>query len=360
MMQPRVDPPEASGPSEPRRRTPRFDDPLSWSIAVVRLGGVSIRVHAVMLATILVLVVRSEWFEGSSKGILDSGLSLVLAGWLVLVPLVSEWTRAVAIRWLGGAASEVVLHPFGGFDVASLPPGWRRQAVASWSGLGIIALVALVAGIVLYGTTGMTLGVAPPSPLSLNGLYAVHMLGRTWLDVVFLLEWACIVVLVANLLPVPPMRAWLLMRAIGRPWLGASRCHRLSLRVGVGVAVGTAVAGFLLHSIEIVFIALFCGVCVREEFKRLRAFQTTLGHETAADAMVHAESMLEQEEAESLDVLRRLRMRRKGADDARLDTMLDGVLDKIAEHGRASLSRKEEQILKGATKRRRNSSNDDE
>lgn len=353
MMQSRVDPPEASEPREPRRQMPRFDDPLSWSIAVVRLGNVSIRIHAVMLATILVLVVRSEWFQGSSKGILDSGLSLVLAGWLVVVPLIAEWTRAVAIRWLGGAASEVVLHPLGGLDVASLPPGWRRQAVASWSGLGVVALVALVAGIVLYGTTGMTLGVAPPSPLSLDGLYAVHMLGKTWLDVLFLLEWTCIVVLVANLLPVPPMRAWQLVRAIGRPWLGASRCHWMSLWLGVAVGVGTAVAGFVIHSIEIVLIAIFCAVCVREEFKRLRAFQAALGHETAANARVHAESMLEQEEAESIDALRRLRSCRKTAEDARLDTKLDQVLSKIAEHGRASLSRQEERILKRATKRRR-------
>lgn len=333
-------------------RSPRFDDPLSWSVAVLRVGGVTIRLHAVMLGTILVLMVRSTWFGGSSGGVLGPGFSLALAVWFFWVPLAAEWTRAIVIRRLGGAASEVVLHPLGGLDVAALPPGWRRGAIASISGLGVVALIGVVAGVVVAGATGFGSGVAPPNPFNLDGLYDVHMAGHAWLDVVFLLEWTCVVVLVANCLPAPPMRAWQLLRAIGRARLGPARSHRLALRIGVAAAVALGIGGIVGRSIPVVLVALFCAVCLREEFQRLRVLRASLGHATDTDAMLHADSMLEQDEAESSALLRRQRLRRKKTADAQLDVALDRVLLKIAEHGREALDRREERILRRATRRR--------
>ena len=37
---------------EGKRSSPRFGDPLSWSVPVLRLGGTVVRAHAILLADI--------------------------------------------------------------------------------------------------------------------------------------------------------------------------------------------------------------------------------------------------------------------------------------------------------------------
>ena len=95
---------------------PKFNDPVSWSVAVLRLGGVTIRLHAVMLATILVLMLRSAWFQGESGGVLGPGFSLVLVACVFWVPFFEEMVLVGCVRRLGGAATEIILHPLGGLD----------------------------------------------------------------------------------------------------------------------------------------------------------------------------------------------------------------------------------------------------
>ncbi len=93
-------------PHEPRHHSPRFDDPVSWSVAVLRLGSITVRLHAVMLATILVLLLRSAWFQGESGGVLGPGFSLVMVVFFFWVPLFEEMVLLGSIRRLGGSASE--------------------------------------------------------------------------------------------------------------------------------------------------------------------------------------------------------------------------------------------------------------
>lgn len=354
--------PKGSGdslkPHEPRHHSPRFDDPVSWSVAVLRLGSITVRLHAVMLATILVLLLRSAWFQGESGGVLGPGFSLVMVVLFFWVPLMEEMVLLWSIRRLGGAASEVVLHPLGGLDVSVFPPGWRRHGLAAASGLVALALLAIVVGALLGFTTGSFQEIAPPNPLSLEGLYSIHMMGSWWLSALFLLEWVCVLVLVANLVPAPPMRGWHVLHALLRSRLGWSRSHRLVLRIAVVSIVGLVVLGLLIREITPILVALLCTMCLREEYQRLRALHSTLGHELQEHSMLHADSLIEQEEAASSEAIRRVRRMREDTLRKEEEDALDRILLKISRQGRHSLDRGERRVLKRATRRRRSNQDD--
>jgi hypothetical protein len=258
-----------------------------------------------------------------------------------------------SIRRQGGAASEVVLHPLGGLDTTISPPGWRRQCFAAASGLVALAGLATILCVVLGLASGSFQAIAPPNPFSFEGLYSVHMLGSWWLSALFLLEWVCVVVLFANLLPAPPMRGWHVLHALLRSRMGWSRSHRIVLRIAIVTIVGLVVVGLAAREVSLILIAVLCTACLREEYARLRELQSALGHERKEHAMLHAESLLEQEEAASSEAIRRVRRvrdetRRKEEEDA-----LDRILVKISREGRRSLDRAERRLLKRATRRRR-------
>ena len=54
-----------------QRDSPKFRNPMSWSVGVMRLGSVTIRLHALSMALILVVLFRSIWFSGAEGGLLE-------------------------------------------------------------------------------------------------------------------------------------------------------------------------------------------------------------------------------------------------------------------------------------------------
>ena len=345
-------------PRRPRPSSPRFDDPLSWSVAILRLGGITIRFHAVLLVTILILLLRSAWFQGDAGGVFDPGFSLVLVVCVFWVPMVGELALAIGASRLGGAVSEVVIHPFGGLDTFVFPPGWKRQAIASMCGVAVLGVMMIAIGLGLALATGDTAFGIPPNPFSLEGLYQIHMLGSWWLSALYILQLTTTVVLLANLLPVPPMRGWNLLHALLRSRYGWTRGKVLALRIGSVVAIAIAAGGLVFRELLPVLLAIFCAVCLREEFARLKALKTSLGHERDDHALLHAETLIEQEEAASSAVIERLRRVRQEALLKEEEDALDRILAKISREGRGSLDRTERRLLKRATRRRQHGKHD--
>ncbi|MCH2160954.1 MAG: hypothetical protein MK085_03680, partial [Phycisphaerales bacterium] len=255
----------------PMRPPPRFADPMTWSVGMFGLGRVAVRLHAVFLATVLVILFRGAWFSGEAGGILDPGLALVLVAVLFLTVLVEELAVAFVTRALGGSAAEVVLHPLGGLDATISPPGWTRQAMASASGLIVLGVVVVLSGVMLTVLTGGQMGLAFGNPLSLDGLFEVEMHVSWWVTTVYFLQWCAMLVLLVNLLPTPPMRGWIVLHALCRWRLGWNRGRRFALRLAVCTLVALAAWSILYREwVPLVFV-VFASACVREEFLMLRA-----------------------------------------------------------------------------------------
>ena len=338
---------------QPMRPPPRFNDPMSWSVAIMRLGGVTVRLHAVLLATILVILFRSAWFTGDAAGLLQPVPALVLVLLLVSTVLFEELLVSWVTRWLGGSAVEVVLHPLGGLDATVPPPGWLRQVIASSAGLvGMLVLVA-ISGVLLASLTGGEMGWPAINPLTLDGHYQAEMHDSWWVLGLHLLQWCGMLVLIANLLPTPPMRGWLILHGLLRARFGWTRARRLALQMAVLLLVGLAVLGILERSILVLLFVLFSAMFIHEEFMMLRATWAALGHDDEERAALQAESMIDQEEAATTEAMRRARSRAQESVKAREEEELDRILEKISREGKGSLDRAERRLLRKATRRRR-------
>ena len=105
----------------------------------------------------------------------------------------------------------LLLHPLGGLDTTVPPSGWKRQVLASLSGLLFLAAFTILTGIGLAAITEDPDGRFFPSPFMIDRIYEIEMFNSWWLLVLYLFHWASFLLLVANLVPSPPMRAWISM-----------------------------------------------------------------------------------------------------------------------------------------------------
>lgn len=333
-----------------RREPPRFDEPLSWSVPVARLGDTVIRVHAILLATIIVVLIRAAWHAGDDAFPLGPRLAAILLGSMVVVVVLHEVVTLAAMRRLGGDLPEIVLQPLGGLDDGVSPPGWRRAATAAIVGPLSAATIALVAAIVVVAATG---GAASPGGWGLSGIYSPAVASSGWLEAIYLLGAVATVVAFANLLPAPPFRGRLLVESFLRAHLGPTRARRASLRLGAATAVVLAVVGILGLWLPPVLVAVMCGAALLREHRRDAAVIEAFADDAAYSvADLRADAAVEQDEADAEAALDRRRREDEAERLRRENEELDRVLDKIASEGIDALDRHERRILSRATRRR--------
>ena len=122
--------------------------------------------------------------------------------------------------------------------------------------------------------------------------------------------------------------------------------------IGVASVVVLAVGGLVAGEWGLLLLACLCAVCLHGEFAGIHALKAALGHERVDHTMMHAESLIEQEEAASSEVITRLRRARAETQLKEEEDALDSILAKISKEGRHALDRTERRLLKRATRRR--------
>ena len=336
-----------------RMTAPTVGNPMTWSVVLVQLFGITIRLHAVFLAAFVVIIIRSVLFRGADGGVLDVGLSLILVVWMFWAVLASELSVALSVRWLGGACTEIVLHPLGGLDACIWPPGWSRRLLASLVSFVALMLIGTVCAVYMYLAAPGNSTIPLAYPFSLDGLYSVQMTGSWLFSAVFILEWMCVLVCMCNLLPLPCFHGWHIMQSLLRTAFGWGRAQKYSIRIGIVTVLALVFSAWYAQMWIPLLISIFGAVCIREEFVRIKHFTESLGHERDDHALLHIESMLEQDEAASSDVLRIARIAKVEALRRDEEDNLDRILQKISREGHNSLTRGDRRVLKRATQRRK-------
>ena len=326
---------------------------MSWSVGVMRLGSVTIRLHALSLALILIVLFRSVWFSGAEGGILEVGPALIVLVALFWLVLASESIVTLVTRILGGSGNEIILHPLGGLDTTVPPSGWKRQVLASLSGLLFLAAFTILTGIGLAAITEDPDGRFFPSPFTIDRIYEIEMFNSWWLLVLYLFHWASFLLLVANLVPSPPMRAWNCVVGLLRIRFGWQSARKIALRIAIVSAVAIACWALVDRRFLLLLFAIFLAECIREEYRRIQMVHHALGHAQGVRATsMQVESMLEQEEARATHARRRVREQSKASARNKVEGELDRILEKIARTGLDSLTRAERRTLRLATDHR--------
>jgi Zn-dependent protease len=225
-----------------------------WSLSLFRVGGVRVRLHALLLAlaaTLLLTAAQSETGEGTWWVLL---LVLLLAS----VALHELGHCRAAIR-RGGYPHEVVLWPFGGLVQLSVPRSAANDIGVALAGPMVNALLAALCGawVLASGGTWHSLGADLLSPPTAAGPV-------TWSLVPRLALWLNFWLVAVNALPAWPMDGGRALRGVMWLLFGyryALRSEQAGSRICGGVlclapAVGRALGGALPVFVELPLIAL--------------------------------------------------------------------------------------------------------
>jgi Zn-dependent protease len=122
-------------------------DPLTWSFPLVRLFGISVRVHILFLVIAVGLVLRAYFKEGMPADAWKIAFGLM--GLLFLSVLLHEFGHCFGARSVDGDAHEILLWPLGGLAYVEVPHTPRANFIATLAGPLVNILLCLGAGAAL-------------------------------------------------------------------------------------------------------------------------------------------------------------------------------------------------------------------
>jgi stage IV sporulation protein FB len=121
-------------------------DPMSWSIPVGRMFGISVRVHILFPVVALGLILRA-----GSKGTYPG--TWVDAAWLMGLLFFTvfwhELGHCYVARRVGGDASEVLLWPLGGLAYVEVPHNPRANFLVAFGGPAVNLIICFICALIL-------------------------------------------------------------------------------------------------------------------------------------------------------------------------------------------------------------------
>jgi stage IV sporulation protein FB len=234
-----------------------------WSVRLMTVSGIEIRVHATMLLLVWLVVVASAGEPGGEGAAL---------AWLVFLfgsVLLHELAHSLVALHVGVGVREIELLPIGGVSKMDRIPDRpaHETAIAAAGPLTSVAIgLGALGAAVLVGAD-----VWPPD------VYGGALLQR--------LGWLNLLLAGFNLLPALPLDGGRVFRALLEPRVGPNEATRIAARVGRSFAVGMIVLGVLVN-IWLILIGVFVYVASETE-EAGSVIHERLGRLHAADVMVH-------------------------------------------------------------------------
>lgn len=122
-------------------------DPLTWSFPLVRVFGITVRVHLLFPLVVLGLMLRAAFYE---KGIPGTWVDVgVVLGLLFVAVLLHEFGHCFAARWMDGDAHEVMLWPLGGLAYVEVPHTPRANLITAAGGPAVNAVLCFFSALLL-------------------------------------------------------------------------------------------------------------------------------------------------------------------------------------------------------------------
>lgn len=263
------------------------EDPLRWGLPVLRIGGLSVKFHAIVLFWVAAEMVA--WLPRDSLGLIHAG-SLVLG--LLAASTLREVARMGLARWLDERdddglrvqSQEAMVWPLGGLTSAA-PLGVRRTFLAELGGIGAGLLLMLPAAalVLLAGAPISTLLFDPMSPrVTAAELRSPAQVIAWWF------YYANALVLVLNLLlPMLPFDLGRIVLALTRRRSGNLVAAAVVLRVGLVAALAVLVFASTTNQTRVIAVAAVGALATWLEYRRLTFMADPLsdGRDDAAPAV---------------------------------------------------------------------------
>lgn len=340
---------------------PSFDNPLTWSLRVGRILGVTIRVHVLFLLYIIYQLLKAVLpVDQDSTTTVDLPLTAIMMASLFTIVLLHEFGHVLACRWVRGQADEILMWPLGGLAFCKPPNRWQAHLVTAVGGPMVNVVLCLVLGAFLGLYTKAWLGVALPNPLDPFGGLIKPVVSRSlMLQSLYMINSLSLLLLLFNLLPIFPLDGGRIVQALLWSSKGYANSMRLAVRTGYIGAILIGLFGLVSGHYLLVGIALFGGITCYMTHKQLAYTEDFMGFEDD-EYMLNKFSEKEEDPTSARKEARAEHKAEKEARKREEETLeVDRILQKIADTGMDSLTAREKKFLESHTERKRRENDGD-
>ena len=120
-------------------------DPMSWSLPLGRLFGITIKMHWLFPVVAIGLILRIV-FQKEPRPPEGAWIDMaVIVGMLALSVLLHEFGHCFGARWMDGEANEILLWPLGGLAYCDVPHTPKANFVCTACGPLVNLLLCVLA-----------------------------------------------------------------------------------------------------------------------------------------------------------------------------------------------------------------------
>jgi len=244
---------------------------MSWSLKLLTINGIPIRIHASFLL-VLVVAAISGLTSGSADWVRSSAFMVILVFLLFVCVALHELGHSLMAQRYGVQVQDITLWPIGGIArLSRLPSKPYQEFMISAAGpatnLALAALLGAVA--VTWIGPDQVLRLAA-SPRLLNRFLASQAVQ----PLVLLLAINNLILALFNLIPAFPMDGGRLLRSILAVFLPFRRATQFAALLGQALAVVMAVAGLRTGNFFLGLVGVFVFIAAWQERRQ------TLIHES--------------------------------------------------------------------------------
>jgi Zn-dependent protease len=249
-------------------------DPLSWSLPLGRLFGITIRLHVLFPFVAIALILRVAFMKEAPQGIWTQ--AALMMGLLFVAVLLHEFGHCFGARLVDGDANEILLWPLGGLASVDVPHTPRANFLTAAAGPAVNVLLCLSSGIALSA-----LSIRPPlwpwwAPINLNNPNGMPDLWlwdnplptplSPWLVLLARFFWINWILLLLNLVPAFPLDGGRMFQCILWPRLGFRQATHVTIIVGFVMALVVGVYAVAREETVFLCLALFVYVTCRQQY----------------------------------------------------------------------------------------------
>ena len=217
---------------------------MSWSLPIVRIAGIQLRIHITFL--LLIVWLAFGYYSQGGSAVAASRVIFILL--LFLCVVLHEFGHAFAAKAFGINTPDITLLPIGGVArLERMPEEPLQELVIAMAGPAVNVVIALALALTIDWHAVMEPRVVESPNLGLQ-LLAMNV----WL-------------LLFNLLPAFPMDGGRVLRALLAIRMPYARATQIAANVGQGFAFMFGFAGLLIPNPFLIFIALFVYIGASQE-----------------------------------------------------------------------------------------------